>query len=94
LEHRDVSIRRLVMEFKVRLPLYLTWKALKQLLGWPYERAHTRRMMYEKEYEDRRFPVCRKLGPHRHSHPIWYTPAVLDYYKRHGLEVPENVEFS
>jgi len=25
---------------------------------------------------------------------MWYTPAVLDYFKRHGLPVPENVEFS
>src|SRR6266852_6063612 len=93
-EHRYVSVRRLAMESKVRLPLYLTWKALKQLLGWPYGRAHTWRMMYEKEYETRQFPLCRKLGPHRHSHPLWYTPHVLDYYRRHGLAVPENIEFS
>ncbi len=82
------------MEFKVRLPLYLTWKALKQLLGWPYSRAHTWRMMYEERDEKKKFPLCGKLGPHRNSHPIWYTPMVLDWFRRQGMPVPENVEFS
>ena len=41
------------MEFKVRLPLYLTWKALKLLLGWPYSRAHTWRMMHEERDEEK-----------------------------------------
>ena len=33
------------MEYTVRLPLYLNWKALKSLLGWPYGRAQTARLM-------------------------------------------------
>jgi len=28
-----------------------------------------------------------------HGH-LGYTPAVLDYFKRHGLPIPENVVFS
>jgi hypothetical protein len=72
------------MSYKVKLPLYLTWSALKKLLGWPYGRTHTGRLM---------FAACRKLGPYRSSHPIWYTPAVLDYFERHGLPIPQNIEF-
>jgi hypothetical protein len=82
------------MEFKVRLPLYLSWKALKLLLGWPYSRAHTWRMMHEERDEKKKFPLCGKLRSHRNSHPIWYTPQVLDYLKRQGMAVPENIEFS
>jgi hypothetical protein len=50
--------------------------------------------MFDPDYAQDAFPACRKLGAHRNSHPIWYTPAVLDYFKRHGLPTPENVEFS
>ena len=81
------------MSYKVKLPLYLTWSALKKLLGWPYERTHTGRLMFDPAYANDAFPACRKLGPYRSSHPIWYTPAVLDYYKRHGLPIPENIDF-
>ncbi len=81
------------MSYKVKLPLYLTWSALKKRLGWPYGRTHTGRLMFDPAYAKDAFPVCRKLGPYRHSHPIWYTPAVLDYFKRHGLPIPENIEF-
>lgn len=82
------------MQHQVKLPLYLSWKQLKQLIGWPYSRTHTGRMMYDPEYRDQRFPASRKLGSHRNAHPIWSTVEVLEYFKRHGLNVPENVEFS
>lgn len=82
------------MDDGVTLPLYLSWKTLKQMLGWPYGRTHTGRLMYDDEYEDRRFPEPGKIGKHRSSHPMWYTPDVLAYFKRHGLRVPENVKFS
>ena len=81
------------MQHTVRLPLYLTWKALKQNLGWPYCRAHTWRMMFDKEYAQDPFPMRGKLGGHRNAHPLWYTPHVLDYFKQHGLPVPERVEW-
>ncbi|YBW37908.1 hypothetical protein ACMYR2_0399 [Nitrobacter sp. TKz-YC01] len=42
---------------KVKLPLYLSWKQLKQLLGWPYSRAHTRRMMFDQRYSSDPFPL-------------------------------------
>jgi hypothetical protein len=51
-------------------------------------------MMYEERDEKKKFPLCGKLGRHRNSHPIWYTPLVLDWFKRQGMPVPENVEFS
>jgi hypothetical protein len=50
--------------------------------------------MFETEYAHDPFPMRGKLGTDRNAHPIWYTPAVLDYFKRHGLPVPENIEFS
>ena len=50
--------------------------------------------MFDPQYARDAFPACRKLGTHRNSHPVWYTPAVLDYFKRHGLLIPENVVFS
>lgn len=78
---------------KVKLPLYISWKQLKELLGWPYCRAHTWRMMFEPEYEDDRFPLRGKVGSHRNSHPMWYTPQVLDYYSRHGLPTPPDITF-
>ena len=82
------------MSYKVKLPLYLTWSALKKLLGWPYGRTQTGRFMFDPAYAHNAFPACRKLGVgHRNSHPIWYTPAVLDNYERHGLPIPENIEF-
>jgi hypothetical protein len=99
------------MQNPVRLPLYLTWSALKQLLGWPYGRAQTWRMMQTTIRRSRGnvkegtfvtwvepnldpFPRCAKLGNFRSSHPQWYTPDVVDYYRRHGFRVPEFVEFS
>jgi hypothetical protein len=50
--------------------------------------------MFDPQYAHVAFPACRKLGPHRNAHPVWYTPDILEYFKRHGLTVPENVEFS
>ena len=82
------------MTHQVRLPMYLSWRDLKQLVGWPYSRTHTGRMMFDPDYADQRFPACRKLGPHRSAHPVWATVDVLGYFKQHGLNVPENIEFS
>ena len=83
------------MPTTVKLPLYLSWRKLKDVLGWPYGRTHTQRLETDpKYYGDDPFPRRGKIGPHRSSHPMWYTPAVLDYFKRHGLPTPENVEFS
>jgi predicted DNA-binding transcriptional regulator AlpA len=76
--------------FHMVLPLYLSWRDLKRL-GWPYSRAHTWRMMDDEEDP---FPRCSKLAGHRNSHPLWYTPEVLQYFKRHGLTVPESLQFS
>jgi hypothetical protein len=50
--------------------------------------------MFDPKYAHDPFPLCGKVGAHRNSHPQWYTPDVLDYYRRHGLRVPESVEFS
>jgi hypothetical protein len=82
------------MQTTVQLPLYLSWRQLKDVVGWPYSRTQTGRLMFDPDYAQDAFPACRKLGAHRNSHPIWYTPAVLDYFKQHGLPVPDNVVFS
>jgi len=96
---------------KVKLPLYLTWKALKQVLGWPNGRTQTWRMMKKEilrtkgsrrngtyrewvEPNPDPFPACTKFNNFRNCHPVWYTPDVLAWLKRHGLPVPENIEFS
>jgi len=81
------------MALTVRLPLYLSWKDLRQKLGWCYSRSHTSRMMDRKNNSDP-FPQCFKHAEHRNSHPQWYTPQVLDWLKRRGFPVPENLEFS
>ena len=83
------------MSKTVKLPLYLSWRQLKNVMGWPYSRTQTQRLETDPRYSQDPFPRRAKIGPqHRSSHPMWYTPAVLDYFKRHGLPVPENVEFS
>jgi|HubBroStandDraft_1064217.scaffolds.fasta_scaffold63032_3 hypothetical protein len=38
--------------------------------------------MFDPQYAHDAFPACRKLGRHLNSHPVWYTPAVLDYFNR------------
>lgn len=81
------------MTTKLRLPLYLNWKALKNL-GWTYGRAHTDRLMYDPEYEDRRFPepTNKDQGVVR-GHRLWYAPDVIDYFKRHGFKVPDEIVY-
>jgi hypothetical protein len=83
------------MSIKVRLPLYLNWKALKAI-GWPYGRAQTGRLENDPKYhKGRPFPKRgRPTGGGRHAHPLWYSPHVLDYFKQHGLPIPEEVEYS
>jgi hypothetical protein len=82
------------MNTPVRLPLYLTYKALKNL-GWPYGRSHTQRLEIDPKYHHGDpFPLRGRIGGHRNAHPLWFTPQVLDYFKRHGLPVPETVEYS
>ena len=82
------------MSTQVKLPLYLSWRKLEDVLGWPYSRTHTDRLETDPKYAHDPFLRRGKIGSHRNSHPMWYTPAVLDYFRRHGLPVPENVEFS
>lgn len=80
---------------KVKLPLYVSFKDLQQKIGWPYKRTHTDRLIKEPEYAARRFPAPGKIGKEiRNAHPMWYTPDILDYFKRHGLRVPDEVEYS
>lgn len=83
------------MAHKVTLPLYLTWNALKRSLGWPYGRSHTARLETDPKYHHGNpFPLRGKVGGnHRGAHVVWYTPDVLDWFKRRGLRVPENIEF-
>jgi hypothetical protein len=70
-------------------PLIVDWKGLRQM-GWPYCRAHTWRMMFEKEYADDPFPMRQKLGLHRNAHPMWRVKEVLAYFKAHGLDVEDD----
>ena len=49
----------------VKLPLYLSWRQLKNVIGWAYSRAHTWRMMFDPEYAHDPFPQCGKLSAHR-----------------------------
>jgi hypothetical protein len=77
----------------------LTWSDLKAL-GWPLSRTHTVRKMqetievtgaYGKEVKvipnPDRFPQARKLGWHRNSPLVWVKKEVLEYLKRHGINV-------
>lgn len=73
------------MERKVRLPLYLSFKALQEKLGWTKKRTQTTRYYTEKKYAHLGFPKPGKIG----SHLQWYTRDILDFYKRQGLPTPE-----
>ena len=48
----------------------VTWEELSLVLGWPYSRTHTWRLM-----KQGKFPQSIKLGEHPNSHPVW--PASL-----------------
>ncbi|QOZ20845.1 hypothetical protein XI02_42285 [Bradyrhizobium sp. CCBAU 21365] len=73
------------MERKIRLPLYLSFKALQEKLGWPQKRTQTTRYYTEKAYAHLGFPKPGKIGDRLQ----WYTPDILDFYKRQGLPVPD-----
>ena len=80
--------------------LLVDWKTLKKM-GWPYDRAHTWRLMSPGWWSLRKtkdggvtriwipnrdpFPQCTKLGNGRNGHPVWRYKDILDYFKRHGL---------
>jgi hypothetical protein len=84
----------------------IDWKGLKSL-GWPYSKTHTMRMMQEEIEVSRKgkngvreyfviknpdpFPRCMKLGYHRNSHLVWPTPEVAEYFKAHGLPIPDKL---
>jgi hypothetical protein len=61
----------------VKLPLYLLWRRLKDVVGWPYNRTQTGRLMSDPAHAPDAFPACQKLGAHRNSHPIWCTLTAL-----------------
>ena len=70
-------------------PLIVGWTDLRKM-GWCVSRAHTWRLMFDPDYADDRFPVCRKLGKHRNSHPVWRVSEVLAYFEAHGLAVTQD----
>jgi hypothetical protein len=51
-------------------PLIVGWTDLRKM-GWCVSRAHTWRLMFDPDYADDPFPVCRKLGKYHNSHPVW-----------------------
>ena len=82
--------------------LLVTWLDLVEEIGWAYSRSHTDRLMAElvpdysqldENGEPRMipnpdpFPKCVKLTPHRNSHPMWVRSEIIEYLKRHGLDV-------
>ncbi len=82
------------MTHVIKLPLYLSFKALQEKLGWPYGRTHTDRLINDPAYSNRRFPAPGKIGKNiRNAHPMFFTPDVLAYFKDHGLRVPDEVEY-
>ena len=70
-------------------PLIVGWTDLRKM-GWCVSRAHTWRLMFDPDYADDPFPVCRKLGKHRNSHPVWRVSEVLAYFEAHGLAVTQD----
>jgi hypothetical protein len=88
-EHRCLPME-IPMSTQVKLPLYVSWRKLKDVLGWPYGRTHTNRLETEPEYYgDDPFPRRGKIGPHRNSHPItllrWSLGlALLRNHNSHG----------
>jgi hypothetical protein len=70
-------------------PLIVDWKGLRQM-GWKLSRTHTWRLMFDTQYADDPFPRCRKLGPHKNSHPYWRVAEILAYFEAHGLAVTQD----
>src|ERR1700733_3051572 len=69
-------VRRLRMNTPVKLPLYLSWSALKKLLGWPYGRSHTSRLESDPKYhQGDPFPLRGRIGRHRNAHHSGILPT-------------------
>lgn len=73
------------------LPLLLTWKTLKTLIGHPYSRAHTYRMMDPKQYSPPfprpEKPLAFATGKVDRTRATWKTSDVLAWYKAKGLDL-------
>ncbi len=54
----------------------IDWKTLKEVLGWPYTRTHTRRMT-----QDGRFPASRKFGTHRGARIVWRWKEIRHFFE-------------
>lgn len=70
-------------------PLVVDWNGLRKI-GWGISRTHTWRLMYDPRYADNAFPRCRKLGPHKNSHPYWRVADILAYFEANGLQVTDD----
>jgi prophage regulatory protein len=60
--------------------LLCDWKTLK-LLGWPYSRTHTMRLV-----KAGRFPKPIKFGDHRNARIAWRYADIQEYLKRHHVD--------
>jgi predicted DNA-binding transcriptional regulator AlpA len=73
------------------LPLLLTWKQLKTILGHPYSRAHTYRMMNDREYSPPfprpEKPLAFATGKVDRTRAVWMTSKVLAWYKAKGIDL-------
>ena len=69
------------MHTQVKLPLYISWRKLKDVLGWPYSRAQTQRLETDPRYAHDPFPRPGKIGSHRNNHPI---PMPLGFVEKNG----------
>jgi hypothetical protein len=50
--------------------------------------------MFEPEDAHDPFPLRGKIGTHRNSHPSGTRLGSSTYLKRHGLPVPDDIEFN
>ena len=68
----------------VTQPRAIDWTSIKKM-GWPYSKAHTWRLMFDKQFASDPFPSCHKFTPYKNSHPLWRLEDVEAYFKSHGL---------
>gem|GEM_PF-3366384 len=78
----------------IKLPALIDWKALKRLIGHPYSRQHTHRLMSDPILP---FPRPRHLqdappGTVNRSRALWRTRDVINWYAAKGIVLDVDIE--
>ena len=67
-----------------------TWRLMAETITVSRKVKGEKRRVVQVLPNPDRFPLCMKLGHHRHSHPVWRVSEVLAYFEAHGLAVTQD----